>query len=153
MNKLFILILFSIVGCASAQTNQKIDNLKLFLKKNKRALISPKIDCYSVDTCYINYEKIDIKVIKAVSENDSKDIIVNGTKFLIKTLNNEKEELTIDSLEFPDYTNSTYYFNEDDFYIVNTIPFCTGIACKYRYVQYVDIKNKVVHEKKIKWDK
>lgn len=153
MKKLFVFILFCFIGCAGAQTQPNIDDLKLLIKKNKNALINPEIDCYSVDTCFIKYKNIDIKIIKALSENQSKSIIVSGDHFKVKTLNNEKEELIIDSLEFPDYTNSTYLFKGDDFYIINTIPFCSGIACKYRYIQYFNLSNKVVYEKKIKWDK
>ncbi len=153
MYKYLFLLVFGVISLAKAQSYKEIDCLRNYLKTKKSFRIEPNIDCYSVDTCYIKHGKINIMAIRPVSENDIKKFVLNNNTLSIKTLNNKEEDLSIESVEFPDYKNSAYYLLGNKLYIINAIPFCTGISCKYRYAQIFDIKNKIIYEKKIKWDK
>lgn len=153
MYKYLFLLVFGVVSLVKAQSYKEIDCLRNYLKTKKSFRIEPNIDCYSVDTCYIKHGKINITAIRAVSENNVKKFLLNNKKLSIKTLNNKEEGLYIESVEFPDYENSAYYLLGNKLYIINVIPFCTGIACQYRYAQIFDITNKIVIEKKIMWDK
>ncbi|BDB55413.1 hypothetical protein GENT5_17180 [Flavobacterium ammoniigenes] len=153
MKRFLFLLVFSIISLAKAQSYKEIDYLKNYLKTKKSFRIEPKIDCYSVDSCYIKYDKINIIAIKPISENVIKKFLLNKNVLSIKTLYNKEESLSIENVEFPDYENSIYYLFKNKLYIINTIPFCSGISCKYRYAQIFDLKNKIICEKKIKWDK
>lgn len=153
MSKYLFLIVFSFVSVIHAQSFKEIDFTKNYLKSKKKFIIKPNIDCYTVDTCFIKYGKLNISVIRAISEKDKKKAMLNNNVLSIISLYNQREDLTIENIEYPDYENSEYYLLYDKIYIINTIPFCTGLSCRYRYVQIIDIKNKTLYEKKIKWDK
>lgn len=153
MYKYLFLLVFGVISVVKAQSYKEIDCAKEYLQSKKKFRIKPNVDCNTVETCFIKYGKYCISVIKPMVEDDKKKIVLNENLLSIKTLYNQKEELSIENIEFPDYENSDYYFVDEKFYIINSIPFCTGISCKYRYVQIIDVKNKLVHEKKIKWDK
>jgi len=52
MKKSIGLLLFLFISCVSAQPNKNIDDLKSYLKSKKEFKVNPKVDCYSVNTCY-----------------------------------------------------------------------------------------------------
>lgn len=146
---MFMLLFIAQKGIGQAKYDSLIDNFykKSFLKKK---FILPKVKCSSFDTCNAIIQQYDLLFIKWNGEkSDNKQVFINGKKFDIVSLKNKQENLLIDKDQFLDYENSNFYFSANKRYILiaGTLPYCTGIACKYDLIQLLDLKNQVCIEK------
>jgi hypothetical protein len=156
MRKIALFVVFVMTSkFIQAQKNERYFNNTLsYVFSSKRLEIKPFVDCFSVDTCFVEYKAERLAFVK-LSNGNARQVFFNDRRIDIISMFNDIEQLEIDSNEFPDYTNSIFLFNKikKTFIIVSSIPNCTGLSCKYRLIQVIDLINLKCYEKKVKWDR
>ena len=156
MRKIVLFIAFAIAyKCVNAQKNESYFNNTLSkVFSSKHLEINPFIDCFAVDTCFIKYKAHRLAFVKFINGN-ARGMLINERKIDFISIYNDREHLEVDRNEFPDYTNAIFLYikNKKTFIIVSSLPNCTGLSCKYRLVQIIDMENVKCYEKKVKWDR